>query len=135
AQTHRHDLASLGDAIRAYDLQVEHVEVCRTLCRSLLITAGTPVSAADALAEEWVRHADFLLSEADDGAADVVIGNPPYIRYDDLADDSAARYRGRWPGMGGRGDIYVGFIERSLGLLKPGGKGGFICADRGMQNR
>jgi adenine-specific DNA-methyltransferase len=37
--------------------------------------------------------------------------------------------------MRGRGDIYVGFIERSLRLLKPGGKVGFICADRWMRNQ
>ncbi|GGN96128.1 hypothetical protein GCM10010112_87100 [Actinoplanes lobatus] len=37
--------------------------------------------------------------------------------------------------MRGRGDIYVGFIERSLRLLKPGGTVGFICADRWMRNQ
>ena len=37
--------------------------------------------------------------------------------------------------MRGRGDIYVGFIERSLRMLKPGGKVGFICADRWMRNQ
>ena len=65
-----------------------------------------------------MRHADFLLADMlsgiEDSPADVVIGNPPYIRYDDLADDLAALYRSTWPTMRGRGDIYVGFIERSL---------------------
>ncbi|TCO62518.1 Eco57I restriction-modification methylase [Actinocrispum wychmicini] len=135
AQTYERDLASLGDAIRAYDLQAEHVEVSRTLCRDLLITSGAPVSTAEGLAEQWIDHADFLLPEADDSAADVVIGNPPYIRYDDLSDDLAARYRSTWPTMRGRGDIFVGFIERSLRLLKPDGKVGFICADRWMRNQ
>ena len=64
-----------------------------------------------------------------------MIGNPPYVRYDDLSDDLAARYRSTWPTMRGRGDIYVGFIERSLWLLKPGGKVGLICADRWMRNQ
>jgi hypothetical protein len=36
--------------------------------------------------------------------------------------------------MRGRGDIYVGFIERSLRMLRPGGRVGFICADRWMRN-
>ncbi len=139
AQGHGRDLASLGDAIRAYDLQSEHVEVCRALCRDLLVAAGASTSTASALAERWVRHADFLLtgllSGIEDDPADVVVGNPPYIRYDDLADDLAAVYRSTWPTMRGRGDIYVGFIERSLGMLKPGGKVGFICADRWMRNQ
>jgi hypothetical protein len=139
AREHESDIASLGDAIRAYDLQAEHVQVCRALCYDLLTAAGEPVSTASALAERWVRHADFLLtgllSGIEDSLADVVIGNPPYIRYDDLADDLAALYRRTWPTMRGRGDIYVGFIERSLTMLKPGGKVGFICADRWMRNQ
>jgi hypothetical protein len=142
AQRHGRDLASLGNAIRSYDLQAEHVQVCRQICRDLLVAAGEPASAASALAERWVRHADFLIAgllltgtEIEDCPADVVIGNPPYIRYDDLADDVAALYRRTWPTMRGRGDIYVGFIERSLRMLKPGGKVGFICADRWMRNQ
>lgn len=135
AKIYKRDPASLGDAIRAYDLQAEHVDASRGLCRSLLITAGAPESTAEALVEEWIDQADFLLAEVSDKSADVVIGNPPYIRYDDLSDDLAARYRSVWPTMRGRGDIYVGFIERALRLLKPGGKVGFICADRWMRNQ
>lgn len=37
--------------------------------------------------------------------------------------------------MRGRGDIYVGFFERGLQLLKPGGRLGYICADRWMRNQ
>jgi adenine-specific DNA-methyltransferase len=135
AKAHGHDLLSLSDSIRAYDLQAEHVEACRTLCRRLLVDAGVAVSTATELAEGWVCRADFLLPHSDGTTADVVAGNPPYIRYDDLPDELASRYRSTWPTMRGRGDIYVGFIERSLRLLKPGGKVGFICADRWMRNQ
>jgi hypothetical protein len=88
-----------------------------------------------------VRQGDFLLSgldllsEFEDLPADVVIGNPPYIRYDDLPEGVAAEYRRTWPTMRGRGDIYVGFIERALRTLKTSGKVGFICADRWMRNQ
>jgi adenine-specific DNA-methyltransferase len=135
AQRHERDFASLGAAIRAYDLQVEHVEASRELCHDLLVVAGAPASTAEALAQKWVSHADFLLADMVDRTADVVIGNPPYIRYDDLPDELASQYRSMWPTMRGRGDIYVGFIERSLRLLKPDGKVGFICADRWMRNQ
>jgi adenine-specific DNA-methyltransferase len=138
AQGQGRDLASLADAVRAYDLQAEHVATCRALCRDRLIAAGQSASAASELAERWVRRADFLLaglfSGTEDRLADVVVGNPPYIRYDDLAPDTAALYRRAWPTMRGRGDIYVGFIERSLRMLRPGGRIGFICADRWMRN-
>lgn len=37
--------------------------------------------------------------------------------------------------MGGRADIYVGFYEVGLRNLRPGGRLGFICADRWMRNQ
>lgn len=135
AQTCGRDLESLGDAVRAYDLQPGQVEIARALCRDLLAGAGASDDVATSLAQEWVHHDDFLLAEMDDYRADVVIGNPPYIRYDDLAEALASAYRRSWLTMRGRGDIFVGFIERSLCILNPGGKVGFICADRWMRNQ
>ncbi|MGX1708179.1 Eco57I restriction-modification methylase domain-containing protein [Streptomyces albidoflavus] len=135
AAAHGRDLGTLRNSIRAYDLQADHVRASRLVCRDLLISAGASASTADALVDAWVQHADFLLLDTDECTADVVIGNPPYIRYDDLPDELAARYRETWPTMRGRGDIYVGFIERSLRLLKPDGQVGFICADRWMRNQ
>lgn len=156
AKAYGRELSSLGNVLRAYDLQPEHVEASRALCRGLLVNAGAAAATAKDLAEGWVQHADFLLlgSESmlpgmgdslpgtggnlpgiDDRPADVVVGNPPYIRYDDLPEALAAEYRSTWQTMRGRGDIYVGFIERSLQMLKPGGRVGFICAERWMRNQ
>jgi hypothetical protein len=138
---HGHDFTALNDSVRAYDLQVGHVAVSRALCRDLLTQAGATEDVAAQLAALWVRQSDFLLSgvdlwsEDEDLLADVVVGNPPYIRYDDLPESVAAQYRQTWPTMCGRGDIYIGFIERSLGILTPGGKVAFICADRWMRNQ
>lgn len=44
-------------------------------------------------------------------------------------------YRTRWRSLYDRADLYVAFIERSLDLLAPEGRLGFICADRWMKNR
>ena len=46
-----------------------------------------------------------------------------------------AEYRDRFPTMRGRSDLYVGFFEKGLRLLKPGAALGFICADRWMRNQ
>lgn len=141
ATAHGRDFSTLGDSIRSYDLQADHVEASRKVCHELLTAAGASKSVASRLVQQWVRHDDFLLSgldlfsNADLPLADVVIGNPPYIRYDDLPESAAAEYRRLWPAMRGRGDVYVGFIERALRSLKPGGKVGFICADRWMRNQ
>ncbi len=135
AQKRGRSLSSLENAVRAYDLQADHVEICRAACRDLLVANGASMPVAEALAQAWIARADFLGPCVDDVPSDVVVGNPPYIRYDDLPEHLAARYRDTWRTMRGRGDIYVGFIERSLRSLKPGGKVAFICADRWMRNQ
>lgn len=135
ALKHGHRLGNLADSVRAYDLQAAHVETSRQLCREIAVAAGAEASEAEALARQWVSQADFLLADLDDRPADVAIGNPPYIRYDDLDETTAAEYRGRWPTMRGRGDIFVGFFERCLSNLAAGGSVGFICADRWMRNQ
>ena len=115
----------LGDAIRAYDLQPQNVSSCQTLCATMLEAAGASTETAMKLAHTWARQADFLL-DGEPVRADIVIGNPPYIRIEDLPGDVSAAYRRAWPTMMGRADIYVGFFERSLGMLKPEGRIGFI---------
>jgi adenine-specific DNA-methyltransferase len=129
------ELTSLRGAIRAFDLQDQHVAASRRLCTRLLTDAGATASEATGLARSWVNQADFLLANLRGLTVDVVVGNPPYIRYDDLAANIASEYRQAWSTMRGRGDIFVGFIERSLSMLKPGGRMGMICADRWMRNQ
>ncbi|MCZ7537926.1 MAG: Eco57I restriction-modification methylase domain-containing protein [Acidimicrobiia bacterium] len=63
------------------------------------------------------------------------MGNPPYIRLENVSRRTMDAYRRVCPTMRGRADIYVGFIERGLDVLKPGGALSFICADRWMRNQ
>lgn len=142
AAAHGRKLRSLGRAIRAWELQPANVQALRASVRSLLMQAGAAELDASALSHEWIVEGDFLLPDGDDlltsdavqVEADIVIGNPPYIRFDDLGAGIATEYRRRWSTMAGRGDIYIGFFERGLAMLKPEGKLGFICADRWMHN-
>lgn len=135
ASQHGRPFASLTDAVRAYDVQAANVASSRAICRELLTSAGAPSHIASELAATWVRQGDFLLDHVDLHSADIIVGNPPYIRYDDIPYNVALRYRETWPTMRGRGDIYIGFLERSLRMLRPGGRVGFICADRWMRNQ
>jgi adenine-specific DNA-methyltransferase len=140
---HRID-AQLKPAIEAFDLQPQHVMQCRAAIASILEDAGATTESAEELARSWVRSDDYLLSaqaqpdlvsNGTDPRVDVVIGNPPYIRLEDVDDEVCAQYRRRWPTMSGRADVYVGFYERALRSLKPGGRLAFICADRWMRNQ
>ena len=123
----------LAGAVRGYDLQATQVEATRELVAQLLKDAGASPAEASSMARTWVGQADFLLDDIDT-PADFVVGNPPYIRSDDLDEAVQHAYRQRWYTMWGRADIFVGFYERSLSMLKPDGKLGFICADRWMRN-
>lgn len=127
------DLHRLRAAIRGYDLQMSHVVASRHVAVELLATAGVAMADAESIASEWLNQADFLLDEMPRNV-DFIVGNPPYIRTEDLDDDVEGQYRSRWTTMRGRADIYVGFYERGLGMLVHGGSLGFICADRWMRN-
>ncbi|MGH9210231.1 MAG: Eco57I restriction-modification methylase domain-containing protein [Acidimicrobiales bacterium] len=128
-------LDSLGGAIRAYDLLDANATLARKAAALRLQEAGVGLVAADGLSSAWVTTADFLLHPHEQASADVVVGNPPYLRLESVADDRMRAYRSRCPTMRGRADVYVGFFEMGLSLLREGGVLGFICADRWMRNQ
>lgn len=132
---HGRDLATLDQAIFAFDLLEANVERARKAVAERLEEAGLEGTSAARLAEAWVTSGDFLLSAHDPDTADYVVGNPPYIRLENVRPELMDAYRRRCQTMRGRSDIYIGFIELGLDLLKPTGSLGFICADRWMRNQ
>lgn len=132
---HGHDLGALGPAIRAFDLLDANAQRARKTVAELLTTNGLDETGAERLVGEWVVTGDFLLHAHEPATADYVVGNPPYIRLENVPRPTMDAYRQACRTMRGRADIYVGFIERGLDLLKPGGALSFICADRWMRNQ
>lgn len=63
-----------------------------------------------------------------DAGFDAVIGNPPYVRIQDLGRDVAAYCRARYETARGSFDAFVPFIERGLALLRASGRLGFIVS-------
>lgn len=135
AAAHGHELRSVGPAIRAFDLLEANAQRARKAVAHLLVEHGLDADEAEAMAGEWVTTDDFLLHHHEPATADYVVGNPPYIRLENVSRRTMEAYRRTCPTMRGRADIYVGFIERGLDLLKPGGALSFICADRWMRNQ
>lgn len=125
--------ADLGRHIVAYDIEPEHVAACRSAVLNVLEAHDVPTRVRRRLAEQWVREGDFLLAQ--DEPFDVVVGNPPYIRIEQLSPSLQAEYRRRYVSLFDRADLYVAFIERGLDLLKSDGILSFICADRWTLNR
>ncbi|WP_412515629.1 Eco57I restriction-modification methylase domain-containing protein [Actinomadura madurae] len=129
-------LLDAQEAVEAFDLLDRNVEHARRLLVDQLRGDGWDSSEASKVVQGWVSRGDFLLLQSSRAVgADFVVGNPPYIRLEDVPDERMAVYRSMCPTMGGRADIYVGFYELGLRSLKPGGKLGFICADRWMRNQ
>lgn len=133
----RHDrtIRDAGNAVRAFDLLARNVEASRRLVEKVLIGDDWPAEDAIAAAETWVQQGDYLLGQRNDCSVDFVLGNPPYVRLEDVPTDRTAAYRAACQTMIGRSDVYVGFYEVALRSLKDGGVLGFICADRWMRNQ
>lgn len=132
---HGRTLADLGDAISGFDLLSHNAEHSRKATVAKLLELGESISVAEDLAERWVTTGDFLLSDHRDLVADFVVGNPPYVRLEQIPDEVSDAYRSACSTMRGRADLFVGFFEKGLALLRPGGRLGFICADRWMRNQ
>jgi len=135
ARLRGYDLDRLAPAVRAFDLLEANAVRARKAVVICLTDAGMARDAAEAMAELWISTEDFLLHDHGDTEVDFVIGNPPYIRLESVPRPVMDAYRRQCQTMRGRADIYVGFIERGLEMLRPGGTLGFICADRWMHNQ
>lgn len=133
ARVHGRGLDELAPAVRFVDIVAEHVEYLRD--RIVFILRDAKYSKEDALklSRSWVKREDYLMSGAEE-KYDFVVGNPPYVRFEEL-DSRADEYRRRWYTMGKGADLYVGFYQKGLTQLVDGGRLAFICADRWMRNK
>ena len=131
-------LADMGQAIRAFDVLDRNVDAARESVAARLVELGQPADVAESLSSQWVSRGDFLLGDGGFDSslqADFVVGNPPYVRLEDVPTEVGAAYRSECSTMRGRADIYVGFFEKGLSMLGPEGRLAFICADRWMHNQ
>ena len=135
SRNHGRNLTDLGSAIRAFDLLEANAERARKAAAEQLLLAGVAQAEAEVIAAQWVTTGDFILQRHAPASADYVVGNPPYIRLENVPGPVMDAYRRICPTMRGRADIYVGFIELGLDLLKPDAALSFICADRWMRNQ
>ena len=73
--------------------------------------------------------------ESMDRPADVAVGNPPYIRYDDLPDDGRRRVPADVADDARAGETSTSASSSAVSDAQARGKVGFICADRWMRNQ
>lgn len=83
--------------------------------------------------ETMVVHGDFLLSNA--ALFDIVVGNPPYVRHENIPEDLKIAYRKLFRTFTHRSDLYVAFFEKGMRLLKQDGRLSFITSNRWLKNQ
>lgn len=110
--------------VYASDIDAEKVAVC-----SKRISAAFPDIEHP---ETKITVEDYLLSNHK--CVDIIVGNPPYIRYEEIPQDKLAVYK-KFPTFYYRSDIFVPFFEKSLSELNQNGKHCFICSNRWIRNR
>lgn len=125
---------ALTKAICASDISTVSLSIARDLIINRLVGEGCPPERALALSLAWTCHTDFLLHSWDRSFA-FVVGNPPYVRLEDLPKGVLASYRARYETATDRADLYIPFFERSLQLLNSDGVLAFICANRFTKNQ
>ncbi len=134
-QAHGRSLSDAVHGVEAFDLLNRNVQLSHDLVTRQLLADGWKPDHVGQIVQSWIRQGDYLLTDHGPRPVDFVVGNPPYIRLEDVPDARMSAYRSACPTMGGRADIYVGFYEIGLRSLRPGGRLGFICADRWMRNQ
>jgi hypothetical protein len=134
AKQHNRSIDTLDSSVLAIDVAPSQVEQTRSKLAALLRKEGIPSRIAQRLLKKWIVCGDFLLLPLS-APFDVIVGNPPYIRIEQIPPRLLAAYRARYASLYDRADLYVACIERALSLLHPRGVLSFICADRWTRNR
>lgn len=120
---------SLEGFLSAFDISGESIARVKAAASARLETAGCPEAVVKRLLLRWFHQEDFLMHEFS-GRFDVVIGNPPYIRFDNLTKEKQKAYKSMYATFSERCDICVPFFERGLSLLSESGVFSFICSNR-----
>jgi hypothetical protein len=128
------EVGPIAGCLRAVELHEGSFVATRGRVVDKLVAEGFLPAEADSIAQTWLVHGDFLLAPLP-RAFDFVVGNPPYVRQELIPAPLLNEYRRRFVTLYDRADLYVPFIERSLGLLAEGGQLCFICSDRWMKNK
>lgn len=75
----------------------------------------------------WFHYQSHFADVFDKGGFDLVIGNPPWLRSEEIPPETRGRLAGRYrwwrtgsSGYGNRPDLAIAFLERALELASPG---------------
>lgn len=122
----------IAGSVRGFEIDPEAIAVTKSSVAAVLEQNGCPEDTATAIADAWITLDDFILSDVP--SCDFVAGNPPYVRATEIDREKRDRYCDALDCMTSGCDLYIGFFDKGLDILREGGVLCFICADRWLQN-
>lgn len=109
-------------------------EIDNKICAILTQRIETLLSKFSAFTpKRMIREEDFLLTKT--VQCDLIIGNPPYVRHENIPENQKNIYRKTFSTFTHRSDLYIAFYEKSLKLLAENGTLSFICSNRWLKNQ
>jgi adenine-specific DNA methylase len=83
---------------------------------------------------ENIFHGDFLQLNWNE-RFNIIIGNPPYVRNENIPEESKQFYQKYYSTFTHRSDLYVPFYEKALKLLETNGILSYVCSNRWLKNQ
>lgn len=133
AKKYHRTCSELQNSIRAYDTDSNALSIVKDESKNLLLKHGFDDEQSNYLIKAWFIHGDFIESHV--SGANLIIGNPPYIRATDISEEQRKKYQERLTTFTLGTDMYIAFMEKGIDSLKNDGKLCFICSDRWQKNK
>ena len=113
------------------DILEYSIRRCKVLLSLLALKNGEDITnpyfniyKADSLNNEWAKLFPKIIAK---GGFDVVIGNPPYVKFQDLLDQTRTELYKNWKTLKkGTYNLYFAFFELGIKILNKDGVLGFI---------
>ncbi len=134
------EIARLNLLLRALAERALLPSLADNVVRGNSLISGTPADLKGFFGDNWEEKRPFTWEQVfpkvmQEGGFDVVIGNPPYVRIQTQDRKEADYFRANYQSARGSFDLSVLFVEKGLGLLKPGGRLGFITSGKFLKSQ
>ena len=110
-----------------YEIDSDKINTLNSNINNYLNSIGTSVRPKIVFGE------DFLLANASN--CDIIVGNPPYVRHENIPSGLKEIYKKKFGTFKHRSDLYIPFFEKGLQLLNQSGNLCFICSNRWLKNQ
>ncbi len=124
----------LKDAIIGVEVHRDTYLKTKEKIKNLLLGFGFSEVETNTLLDSWLINDDYLLTRFKK-KFDYIVGNPPYVRQEEISKVLWNEYKKHFLTIYDRADLYVPFIEHSLKQLRGKGTLGYICSDRWVKNK